>query len=104
MYQEIVPLLKCPNCNKPLHLVDPVLEAGEIVQGNLKFSCEETWEIREGILDFRVEEQESVNRWSELTKVITFEELDEMILSKNVFTSKLNIFTNFCQRINRTIP
>ncbi len=38
MYQEIVPLLKCPNCNKPLHLVDSVLEAGEIVQGNLKCS------------------------------------------------------------------
>lgn len=82
MYQEIVPLLKCPNCNKPLHLVDSVLEAGEVVQGNLKCSCEETWEIREGVLDFRVEEQESMNRWSELTKDMTFEELDEMILSK----------------------
>lgn len=82
MYEEIITLLKCPNCNNPLHLVDSVEEAGEIVQGNLKCSCDDTWEIREGILDFRVEEQESVNRWSEITKDMTFEELDEMILEK----------------------
>ncbi|MFX0044051.1 MAG: class I SAM-dependent methyltransferase [Candidatus Hodarchaeota archaeon] len=82
MYKEIIALLKCPNCNKPLHLVDSVLEAGEIVEGKLKCYCEETWEIRKGVLDFRVEEQESVNRWSELTKDMTFEELDELILEK----------------------
>ncbi|MFX1323251.1 MAG: class I SAM-dependent methyltransferase [Promethearchaeota archaeon] len=82
MYEEIIKLLKCPNCNNHLHLVDSVVEAGEIVQGNLKCNCADPWKIREGILDFRVEEQESVNRWSEITKDMTFEELDEMILEK----------------------
>ncbi|MFX1411673.1 MAG: class I SAM-dependent methyltransferase [Promethearchaeota archaeon] len=82
MYEEIILLLKCPNCDKPLNLIDSVVENGDIVKGKLKCSCEEPWEIRNGILDFRVEEQENVNRWSELTKDMSFEELDEMILNK----------------------
>lgn len=82
MYEKVIALLKCPNCGKSLHLVNSVLDAGEIVKGNLTCNCDETWEIRDGILDFRVEEQKSVNRWSELTKDMSFEELDEMILSK----------------------
>jgi len=75
-------LLKCPNCEKSLHLIDSVLENSEIVEGKLNCNCDEIWEIREGVLDFRVEEQESVNRWSELTKDMSFKELDEMISSK----------------------
>lgn len=82
MYEEIIPLLKCPNCDTPLHLIDSALKNGEIIEGKLKCNCDEIWEVRDGILDFRVEEQESVNRWSELTKDMSFEELDEMILSK----------------------
>ncbi|MCK4481468.1 MAG: class I SAM-dependent methyltransferase [Candidatus Lokiarchaeota archaeon] len=82
MYEEIIPLLKCPNCDTPLHLIDSALKNGEIIEGKLKCNCDEIWEIRDGVLDFRVEEQESVNRWSELTKDMSFEELDEMILSK----------------------
>lgn len=82
MYREIIALLKCPNCNKSLHLVDSVLDNGEIIDGRLKCRCDELWEIRDGVLDFRVEEQETVNRWSELTKEMSFEEFDEMILSK----------------------
>ncbi len=82
MYREIISLLKCPNCDESLHLVDSLIVNGEIVDGGLKCRCVEQWEIRDGVLDFRVEEQESINRWSELTKDMSFEELDEMILSK----------------------
>ena len=82
MYEEIIPLLKCPNCDTPLHLIDSALKNGEIIEGKLKCNCDEIWEIRDGVLDFRVEEQKSMNRWSELTKDMSFEELDEMILSK----------------------
>ena len=82
MYKEIISLLKCPNCDESLHLVESVLENSEIVDGRLKCRCDELWEIRDGVLDFRVEEQKSVNRWSELTKDMSFEEFDEMILSK----------------------
>lgn len=82
MYEEIIQLLKCPNCGTPLHLIDSALKNGEIIEGKLKSNCDEIWEIRDGVLDFRVEEQENVNRWSELTKDMSFEELDEMILSK----------------------
>jgi len=82
MYEEIIPLLKCPNCNTPLHLIDSTLKNGEIIEGKLKCNCDEIWKIKDGVLDFRVEEQKSVNRWSELTKNMSFEELDEMILSK----------------------
>ncbi len=82
MYEEIIPLLKCPNCDTPLHLIDSALKNGEIIEGKLKCNCDEIWEIRDGVLDFRVEEQKSVNRWSELKKDMSFEELDEMILSK----------------------
>lgn len=35
MYEEIIPLLKCPNCDKSLHLIDSVLENSEIVEGKL---------------------------------------------------------------------
>ncbi|UCC19924.1 MAG: class I SAM-dependent methyltransferase [Promethearchaeota archaeon] len=80
MYEEIIPFLKCPYCNNPLDLIDSEKKKEEIVNGKLKCNCEELWEIRDGVLDFRVEEQESVNRWSELTKEMSFEELDEMIL------------------------
>lgn len=82
MYEEIIPLLKCPNCDTPLRLIDSALKNGEIIEGKLKCNCDEIWEIRDGVLDFRIEEQENVNRWSELTKDMSFEELDEMILSK----------------------
>ncbi len=82
MYEEIIPLLKCPTCNKPLDLIESVFEESEIIEGKLKCNCSEVWEIRDGVLDFRVEEQESVNRWSEITKDMTFEELDELVLSK----------------------
>lgn len=82
MYEEILPLLKCPKCGLKLELVESILVANEITYGKLKCSCDELWEVRDGVLDFRVEEQESVNRWSELTKEMTFEELDKMILNK----------------------
>jgi len=82
MYEAIIPLLRCPTCNKPLTLKDSILENEDIIEGKLICRCDEIWEIKEGVLDFRVEEQESVNRWSELTKDMTFEELDEMILRK----------------------
>ena len=71
MYEEIIPLLKCPYCNNPLNLIDSVLNKGEIVEGKLKCKCDDVWKIRDGVLDFRVEEQESVNRWSEITKDMT---------------------------------
>ncbi|MFX1419106.1 MAG: class I SAM-dependent methyltransferase [Promethearchaeota archaeon] len=81
MYEEILPLLKCPNCYKPLNLIDSVLKDSEIIEGKLTCNCDGNWEIKDGVLDFKVEEQESVNRWSELTKAMSFEELDEMILN-----------------------
>ena len=82
MYEEIIPLLKCPNCDTTLHLIDSALKNGEIIEGKLTCNCDEIWEIKDSVLNFRVEEQKSVNRWSELTKDMSFEELDEIILSK----------------------
>ncbi|MFW9818146.1 MAG: methyltransferase domain-containing protein [Candidatus Thorarchaeota archaeon] len=82
MYQEIIPLLKCPTCNRQLTLIESVIEGSEIIEGKLGCDCNDFWEIRDGVLDFKVEEQENVNRWSELTKDMTFDELDKMILSK----------------------
>ncbi len=78
MYEEIIPLLKCPNCDTTLHLIDSALKNGEIIEGKLTCNCDEIWEIKNGVLNFRVEEQKSVNRWSELTKEMSFEELDEI--------------------------
>ncbi|MFW9876618.1 MAG: class I SAM-dependent methyltransferase [Candidatus Thorarchaeota archaeon] len=82
MYQEIIHSLKCPHCQKGLSLTQPTFENKEVYTGYLHCDCNQVWEIKEGILDFRVEEQANVNRWSEITKNMSFEELDEMILKE----------------------
>ncbi len=82
MYEKILPLLICPNCGNKLKLESQIIEKGEIITGELKCNCGKIWKIRSGVIDFEVEEQEKINRWSELTKEMSFEELDEMILSQ----------------------
>lgn len=82
MYKEIIPLLQCPVCNNGLNLKHSIVKNDEIIQGDLQCKCKELWEIQDGVLNFRVEEQESVNQWSELTEDMTFEELEKMILEK----------------------
>ncbi|MHA2038126.1 MAG: class I SAM-dependent methyltransferase [Promethearchaeota archaeon] len=107
MYEEIIKLLKCPKCDESLCLIDSVLKNGEIIEGTLKCSCDELWEISDGILNFRVEEQESVNRWSDLTKDMSFEELDEMILSKTPQNQKeliLKTIQDIIDYLNLTKP
>jgi len=82
MYEDIIPLLRCPICKKSLKLKAQEIKNHEVITGELLCSCPKAWKIRDSVLDFEVEEQEMVNRWSELTKDKTFEELDEIILSQ----------------------
>jgi ubiquinone/menaquinone biosynthesis C-methylase UbiE/uncharacterized protein YbaR (Trm112 family) len=82
MYKEIINLLICPICKKSLKLLNAEEKNGELISGIVQCQSGTNWDIIEGVLDFKTEEQSDANRWTDLTKERTFEELDEMIREK----------------------
>lgn len=82
MYKEIIKILICPICKKTLKILNAEEQNGEILTGILQCQSGTNWNIQKGVLDFKTEEQSDANRWTELTKERTFEELDEMIREK----------------------
>ncbi|TFF63812.1 MAG: class I SAM-dependent methyltransferase [Promethearchaeota archaeon] len=83
MYQEVIDLLECPDCKKSLSTTEIFKEGDEIIKGRVICECGKEWEIDSGVLNLGVDEQEDVNRWSEIIeKLGSFEKLNEMIKEK----------------------
>lgn len=83
MYKEIIPLLKCPNCHKKLHIKSIETEKKEdIISGILICDSRHEWVINQGILIFNVEEQKDANRWSEILQGRSLREFDNWVLEK----------------------
>lgn len=82
MYREIIELMECPKCQKQLEIEEKEKEKDEVIAGSLGCECGGEWEITAGVLDFGSEEQKGVNNWSEITREMTFAELDRMIVEK----------------------
>lgn len=79
MYADILKILRCPVCGSAFELEANETEDEEIIEGVLE--CEEGHEyfIREGVIDFGSEEQEGMNRWSEIYEETDYESLDAEI-------------------------
>lgn len=79
MYADILKILRCPVCGCTFEMEANETEDDEIIEGVLE--CEEGHEyfIREGVIDFGSEEQDSMNRWSEAYEETDYESLDAEI-------------------------
>ncbi len=82
MYRKIIELMECPKCKNKFKIEEKETFKEEIISGYIGCDCGGKWEITEGVLDFGSEEQKGVNNWSEITREITFAELDRLIMKK----------------------
>ncbi len=91
MYKKVLEVLQCPKCRSRLTL-DSVTEQNgeEIVQGTLKCSCNHTYRIYKGVIDFNSVEQNNANSWSEYYKDMDYETLDKEIEARKSEEYKKN--------------
>ncbi|MEG2832457.1 MAG: class I SAM-dependent methyltransferase [Bacilli bacterium] len=82
MYKETLKLLKCPKCNSELNLKVEKKENSEIVEGKLSCNGGHNWLISEGVINFRSEEQELTNNWTEFYEQNNYDEIDRKILER----------------------
>lgn len=82
MFLELLEILVCPNCKTPLRLKEPESINCEIMTNYLICENDHVFQIRDGVVDFKVKEQTEGNNWSELYRQYDYETLDELLLNK----------------------
>lgn len=82
MFLDLLDILVCPKCKTPLRLKDPENTVCEIMTNYLICENNHVFQIREGVVDFKVKEQIEGNNWSELYQQYNYEMLDELLLNK----------------------
>ncbi len=81
--REALELLRCPYCDKSMELVETESnDTGEVIAGKLQCFCNEVWDISQGVVDFKSEEQEQGSRWSEELDKKSLAELDQEVKEK----------------------
>lgn len=79
MYKDILENLTCPKCGKQLFLDSYIESENEIVDGKLMCADSHTWIIKDGVIIFESQEQDTANNWSEYYRNTDYEELDKKI-------------------------
>lgn len=82
MHKEILHLLRCPKCRVELKLTATQEEPTEIIEGNLVCENNHIWDISEGVVDFRVDEQKSNDGWAKRYEKMNFDEVDREVSSR----------------------
>lgn len=90
MYTNIMSVLRCPHCGTRFELVESQIENEEIVEG--KIICEKghVFSVREGILDFNSQEQESLNAWNEYYEEESYDDFDGRLDAHDTETQRKN--------------
>ena len=79
MYANILPILCCPQCGAGFRLTESRMEQDEIVEGKIVCGNGHAFSIREGILDFQSQEQDSFNAWTEYIDEDGYDAFDQKL-------------------------
>lgn len=82
MYANILPILCCPQCGAGFRLMESRMEQDEIVEGKIVCENGHAFSIREGILDFQSQEQDSFNTWTEYIDKDGYDAFDQKLDAK----------------------